>query len=176
MADTQTSTSHRHFDDINVVQPISSQDEACMAELRDVLKRHDRMDRFGLCLLHSHFDIGDDEILLETCDDETRTLTIRPVKKSELDHDDLIFTNWSFDQPGEIQACSKKDHMTALQACSKKDHVTALQACSKKDHVTALQACSKKDHVTALQACSKKDHMTALQACSKKDHVTALQA
>jgi hypothetical protein len=169
-------TTQRPYADINVIEPVSSHDEECIAELRAVLKRHGRLHRFGISLLHTHFDMTDDEILLETCDDERRTLTIRPVKKSELDDADLIFTNWSLGQEDALQACSKKDHVTALQACSKKDHATALQACSKKDHVTALQACSKKDHVTALQACTKKDHVTALQACTKKDHVTALQA
>ena len=132
-----TLTTQRPYADINVIEPVSSPDEECIAELRAVLKRHGRLHRFGISLLHTHFDMTDDEILLETCDDERRTLTIRPVKRSELEEDDLIFTNWSLGQEAEIQACAKKDHITALQACAKKDHVTALQACAKKDHVTS---------------------------------------
>jgi hypothetical protein len=69
--------------DIDDVEPLSDADTDCLAEIRDVLKRHGKSERFGVALLHSHFPLGNDEILLETSDIETRTLILKPAKQSE---------------------------------------------------------------------------------------------
>ena len=176
LSTTSGTSAKRQFDDINVIREIGQSDEDCLAEIREVLAKHNCLDRFGVTLLHTHFDMDDDEILMETCDPATRTLTITPIKKADMDPDDVIITNWSLNNGESLQGCSKKDHFMDLQGCSKKDHVMELQGCSKKDHVMELQACSKKDHMMDLQACSKKDHRMELQGCSKKDHFVALQA
>ncbi|MEW6733872.1 MAG: hypothetical protein AB1489_21275 [Acidobacteriota bacterium] len=123
-----TLKSQRQYEDINFIEPIGSNDEECISELRAVLERHGRLQRFGICLLHTHFNMADDEILMETCDTTTRTLTISPVKKEHLKDEDIIITNWSLEQGNGIQACNKKDHISALQACSKKDHITYLKS------------------------------------------------
>ncbi len=69
--------------DIDDVEPLNDSDSACLAELRDVLKRHDRLERFGVALLHSHFEMAEDEILIETSDETSRTLTLRPANAAE---------------------------------------------------------------------------------------------
>ena len=69
--------------DIDDVEPVSEADTDCLAEIRDVLKKYGNLERFGIALLHSHFPLGDDEILLETSDLETRTLVLKPAKQSE---------------------------------------------------------------------------------------------
>lgn len=69
--------------DIDNVEPINSQDAECMQEIRDVLKKHGKLNRFGVALLHSHFKVEEDEILLESSDEEARTLVIQPVMRSE---------------------------------------------------------------------------------------------
>jgi hypothetical protein len=71
------------FQDIDEVEPMNADDAECLAEVRDVLKKHEMLSRFGIALLHKHFDLKDDEILLETSDNDARTLILKPTKKSD---------------------------------------------------------------------------------------------
>ena len=85
--------------DIHGVIEFSEEDTDCLKEIRDVLKKHNVMDRFGITLLHTHFDIAEDEMLLETTDVEQRTQLIRPVKKNDFlnNHDvDIMTTSLKF--------------------------------------------------------------------------------
>lgn len=68
--------------DIHEVEPINDGDLDCLAEVRRVLKAHGMQDRFGVALLHKHFDMAADEVLVEETDVEGRVLTIKPVKES----------------------------------------------------------------------------------------------
>jgi hypothetical protein len=45
-----------------------------------VLKKHGKWDRLGVALLHKHFDIAGDEVLVEYSNKEERILTIKPIK------------------------------------------------------------------------------------------------
>jgi len=85
--------------DITEVRPLDSSDLPCLHELREVLERHGALERFGLNLLHDHFELDDDELLMEVSDPETRTLTIRPVREdSALSRDGrFIETNFQFE-------------------------------------------------------------------------------
>ena len=65
--------------DVDDVRPISEHDSACLRDLRDVLVQHGALARFGISLLHTHFPVGQDEIMLETTDETTRTQTVAPV-------------------------------------------------------------------------------------------------
>ena len=69
---------------ISETNPLTSNEKDCLREVRDVLSRFGCLDTFGVSLIHKHFEIGDDEALLETIDVDSRTLTIRPVKKDDL--------------------------------------------------------------------------------------------
>jgi hypothetical protein len=71
-------------------------DRECFEEVRAVLVRHGALHRFGMCLLHDHFRIDTDEVLVETVDVASRTLTIRPAKRSQLDQMS-IETHWRLD-------------------------------------------------------------------------------
>lgn len=91
---------------IHDVNPFGKEtnDVACFNELRDVLKKHNKLDRFGLCLLHKHFDVTPGEILVESCDTANRTLTIQPEKTATTTQNqaDLMETSWRFsEQEGE---------------------------------------------------------------------------
>ena len=66
--------------DIDEVEPIGVRDYECLAEIREVLKKHGKRDRLGVALLHKHFDMVGDEVLVEYSDKEERVLTIKPVK------------------------------------------------------------------------------------------------
>lgn len=71
-----------HLKDIDDVVPINNNDADCLTEIRDVLKKYGNMSRFGIALLHSHFALADDEIMLESSDTDNRTLVSKPVKES----------------------------------------------------------------------------------------------
>jgi len=74
-------TQWSQFQDVDKVQ--KSKGEEWFYELRDVLKKHNALDRFGITLLHKHFDIADDEIMLETTDVENKKFHMRPVKAKD---------------------------------------------------------------------------------------------
>lgn len=78
----------------NGIAPLNEGDSAVMEALRRVLIEHGAIDRFGITLLHSHFDLDEDEALLEESDAEQRLTTIRPHKG--LLPDGFVETAWRF--------------------------------------------------------------------------------
>jgi hypothetical protein len=90
--------------DINDVTDFTPDDEQCFRELRDVLKKYDALDRFGLTLLHSHFDVADDEVMLETTDVDARTHLVRPVKRASLNDEAYSITNWKLAEGDDVVA------------------------------------------------------------------------
>ncbi len=62
-----------HIDDID---PLNVGDHKCMEELRDVLEKHGKLSRFGITLLHRHFDLNEGEILVEFTDTANRVQTV----------------------------------------------------------------------------------------------------
>jgi len=80
------------INDISHVLDIS--DEKCLREVAAILRKHGKEWRFGVNLLHSHFDITDDEVLLETNDPMDQSLWIRPVPKSEVADQEIVATAW----------------------------------------------------------------------------------
>ena len=85
-----------HLPDIHDVQPLSEQDRACLDAVRDILAQYDCLHRFGLSLLHKHFEMAADEILIEEVDENSRTLTTKPVNiiAMSADIDTGIATQW----------------------------------------------------------------------------------
>jgi hypothetical protein len=81
------------FDD---AQPLGAGDEAFVKEFHALLAKHSNLHRFGLTLLHEHFALEDDEVLLETNDPEARSLSLEVVKRSELADVDFKATSWNF--------------------------------------------------------------------------------
>ena len=69
---------------IDNVRPIDAEDLPCLNEIFEILKKHNCIDRFGVALLHKHFDLQEDEVLLETTDVDGREQWIRPIKESYL--------------------------------------------------------------------------------------------
>lgn len=91
--------------DIDEVAPLSLKDEACIREIKAVLGKYDSLSRFGLTLLHQHFDVADDEMLVEECDAENRRLTIMPQKLSALAGIPTVSTNWRLDTGAVMAKC-----------------------------------------------------------------------
>ena len=69
--------------DVHDIAPLSDLDSACLRELRDVLRRHNAIDRFAVSLIHKHFDMQPTEQMVEFTDIEARTLTIKPISSRE---------------------------------------------------------------------------------------------
>ncbi|WP_157815946.1 hypothetical protein [Spirosoma pollinicola] len=88
-----TATQLSELTDIHDVEPLNDSDYNCLAEVRDVLKKHGRQERFGVTLLHKHFDLASDEVLVEYTDVASRVQTIKPEKKGSALLN-TIETNW----------------------------------------------------------------------------------
>lgn len=102
MLDAQHNPTTPHFNDL---RPLGPRDRECMDEVRAVLSKHGALSRFGLCLLHDHFPIAGDEILKETCDEASRTLTIKPVKRAALEKSGALFTSWNLETGEPLLGC-----------------------------------------------------------------------
>lgn len=87
---------------IEDLKPISDDDYEVLKELREVLLRRGYQDRFGICLLHKHFDLQPGEAALEESDESARTSTIRVVPKYLAKG--AMETAWSFSRTEDITA------------------------------------------------------------------------
>lgn len=93
------------------VHELSEKDDTCLKELQEVIEKYGLTSKFGVALLHKHFEIEKDEVLLETNNPIERTLQASPIKMSEVQNDDYATTLWRFDN-GHRYGCSycNKDH------------------------------------------------------------------
>jgi hypothetical protein len=97
--------------DIDEIAPLSPSDEDCLKDIKAVLAKHNALHRFGVTLLHQHFEIAPDEVLVEECDVIGRRLTIAPQKESSLSVGKAIATNWRLDTNEVMAKC--------IQVCPK---------------------------------------------------------
>ena len=68
------------------------------------------LDRLGICLLHRHYDIRANEVLVETTDRRQRASTVRPVEASSISESDLLETMWKVEPDGKaiaLQYCAR---------------------------------------------------------------------
>ncbi|WP_374138117.1 MULTISPECIES: hypothetical protein [unclassified Sphingomonas] len=86
--------------DIEDVDPINSADDECLREIYDVLKRYGKSGRFGINLIHKHFDMNDDEVLLEITDKKERSLVLRPAKRDSAAVQRTVETSWVLSEDG----------------------------------------------------------------------------
>ena len=73
VASRSTWNNLKHIDE---VVPLGEIDTECLVEVRNVLLKHKMLDRFGVALLHKHFDLESDEVLIEYSDEQAKSLTI----------------------------------------------------------------------------------------------------
>jgi hypothetical protein len=74
MTNKKMTASRRPLPRFEEVEGLGPRDAEFVRDLVAVLERHGNLDRFGLCLLHDHFPLADNEVLVETNDPRTRTL------------------------------------------------------------------------------------------------------
>jgi hypothetical protein len=102
-ADNKLLNSLPHITD---VQPISDQDFALLTDIREVLEKHGALHRFGLQLLHKHYDLCEGEILQETTDEDGRISEIKPILKEKFDDklnkSDVTYTTVLFNQQDSV--------------------------------------------------------------------------
>lgn len=91
--------------DIHDVARRLPEDDAVFAEVRDVLRRHGAEQKFGLALLHKHFDLADDEVMVEFTDLEGRVQTSKPVKTNEIPDGNLMEVSWRLDDDKLMGVC-----------------------------------------------------------------------
>jgi len=88
--------------------PDPSQEERVQLErLAAFMEREGMTERFGIMLLHNHFEVAEDEELVESCDPKTRKLTIQPINKKELAKIAGGFrdTQWRWDKQAKSLRC-----------------------------------------------------------------------
>ena len=67
-------------------------------EMREVLKKYGLQEKYGVALLHKHFNLAADEQMVEYTDFENRTLISKPVKLGEIPSEArLMETVWKLD-------------------------------------------------------------------------------
>jgi hypothetical protein len=94
------------------VKPLSDEDNVIMQDLHKVLKKHNALKRFGITLLHEHFKVEDDEVLIEFTDIATRTQVIKPVSQNDPELIDAIETSWRLDTGFPVMGCKCKKYGT----------------------------------------------------------------
>ena len=115
MENTETTTTNINMSpmqwaplkDIDDVEPLNEKDTPVLKDLYAVLEKHGYLDRFGITLIHKHFEIADDEILLETTDEKNRVLTMRTVKEAAPENQGSTQTMWKLQKGGDYQTMAR---------------------------------------------------------------------
>lgn len=101
-----TPTVWSRFPHIGNVSPISERDEHILAEIQSVLERHQALNRFGVTLIHRHYELNEGEIVLESTDIERRQQIVEVRSEAEvLAEGNVISTQWVFDASRNGMAC-----------------------------------------------------------------------
>jgi hypothetical protein len=91
--------------DLHDTPPLSDEDVECMYEVRSVLMKHNKIDRFALHLIHKHFDLNDDEVLVEYNEPSVREQFFRVEKRSEEILENSIPTTWTLENIVPMARC-----------------------------------------------------------------------
>jgi hypothetical protein len=86
--------------DFGSASSVSSDDEAVLAGISELLQAHGKTDRFGVRLIRNPLGLGDNEVLLETCDIAHRTLRCRVVERDGDCAGEAIETSWQWTPSG----------------------------------------------------------------------------
>lgn len=90
---------------IEDVEPFSEADRDCLAEIKEVLSRHNALTRFGIALLHKHYDLGEGEVLVESTDVPARTQITAPLPIVSLEGSSVTPTIIALGDEGATLGC-----------------------------------------------------------------------
>ncbi|MFF4399181.1 hypothetical protein [Streptomyces sp. NPDC001480] len=74
MTDAEATVSRNPLPRFEEAEGLGAEDAEFVRDVVAVLEKHGNLNRFGLCLLHDHFPVAADEVLVETNDPRARTL------------------------------------------------------------------------------------------------------
>ena len=94
MTEINVSARQRSLPRFEEAEDLGPQDAEFVRDLVAVLAKHGNLNRFGLCLLHDHFPLAADEVLVETNDPRARTLHAHVEKADGTRHTKA--TQWRF--------------------------------------------------------------------------------
>ncbi|MEU3954360.1 hypothetical protein ACIG54_21595 [Streptomyces achromogenes] len=86
MTDMNVSASRAPLPRFEEAEGLGPEDSEFVRDIVAVLAKHGNLDRFGLCLLHDHFPLAADEVLVETNDSRARTLHVQVEKADRTRH------------------------------------------------------------------------------------------
>lgn len=100
------------FKPIEEAGALDASDLELFEEIRSLLVKHGKQERFGLCLLHKHFNLEEDEVLLESTDATKREMKIAAVPVRATTPADIP-TNWYLAQgtPVPLTKCRSSWHV-----------------------------------------------------------------
>lgn len=99
-------TQYSSMKHVTEVEPISEADRATLDAIKAVLIERGAVDRFGVHLVHKHFDIADDEIVMEYTDEEARTQFTQVEKYAEaFARGRPLETQWRFNRETASMGC-----------------------------------------------------------------------
>jgi hypothetical protein len=103
---TLVPTQWTEFPDVDDVQPISDQDQAVLLEVREVLQKHGALKRFGVTLIHRHFELNDGEVLFEStnCEERRQVIEVKPAAEV-FSRGRVLETQWVFDDATQNLYC-----------------------------------------------------------------------
>lgn len=105
--------------DVDEVKPVDDHDYAVLEEIRQVLAKHGSTERFGICLLHRHFDVAPGEIAVEYTDTASRISTVRVEPHGP--EGDYLQTMWRFgSSPEGVTFCLRRCNSSSSH---KNEHV-----------------------------------------------------
>ena len=91
--------------DLEDTMPLDESDLLCMKAIREVLANHGKLNRFALHLTHKHFDLADDEILVEYSDEEKREQFFKVEKLDSEIVTQSIPTTWTLERMEPSARC-----------------------------------------------------------------------
>jgi len=91
--------------DLHDCEPLNEADFACMNDIRAVLEKHGKLDRFALHLIHKHFDIAEDEVLVEYSEATSREQFFRVEKSDSETARHAIPTTWTLEHIQPMARC-----------------------------------------------------------------------
>jgi len=109
---TTDSNQQNTFAELSDVSPLDEGDIRCMNEIFEVLAKHQKTKRFGVSLLHKHFDLAPDEEIVEVTDVAARKMTKVPMKKGVIPEVEMRGTSWYLGADGPVigDKCRSKWH------------------------------------------------------------------
>lgn len=99
-------TQYSSMKHVTEVEPISEADRATLDAIKAVLVERGAVERFGVHLVHKHFDIADDEIVMEYTDEEARTQFTQVEKYADAFASGTpLETQWRFNRETASMGC-----------------------------------------------------------------------